>query len=78
MVRIAIRCPVSNSLIYMEQCNETNKQRNCEASDCRPLKTIANVKTNLDKEDNPFYILPIKKGKKYGKRVRFSDVIGRS
>ena len=53
----------------MEQCNETNKQRNCEASDCRPLKTIANVKTNLDKEDDPFYILPIKKGRKYGKRV---------
>lgn len=72
--KVALKCPIFDTLIYIGQCNATNKQRQCEASDCRPLRSMVNAREDVDKEGNPVYIIPEpKKGKKHGRRIRVSD-----
>lgn len=71
--KVALKCPIFDTLIYIGQCNAINKQRQCEASDCRQLRAIINAREDVDKEGNSVYNIPIRRGKKYGRRVRLSD-----
>ena len=71
--KVALKCPIFDTLVYIGQCNATNEQRGCEGSDCRQLRAIINAREDVDKDGNSVYNVPIRRGKKHGRRVRLSD-----
>lgn len=40
MVRVAIRCPLFNQMMYLSTCNATNEKRDCENFICKPLRNM--------------------------------------
>lgn len=71
--KVALKCPLFDTLVYIGQCNATNEKRGCENSGCRQLRAFVNVREDVDKEGNSVYNVPVRRGKKNGRRVRFSD-----
>lgn len=70
--KVALRCPIDDSMMYIGSCNATNDRYGCENGKCKWLRTTINERKDVDKAGMAITFHSRKK--KHGrKNLRFSN-----